>query len=249
MSDVKWIKITTNIFDDEKIKMIETLPEADSIIVIWFKILVMAGKVNDTGLVYFSRSIPYTDETLSTIMNRSLIVVKLAMKTFEKFGMIERDNDLISVMNWEKHQNIDGLEKIKEQNRLRQQKHRTKQISNVTSRDSNATDKKRIDKDKNKEDKQVWKDKYLDHVYLSADEYKSLLSVYPEKVIEHFIQSIDNYLTNNPKKKYTNFKKVIINWIKNDELRYNKSYTKQPTETITPTATTETKEYDDSMLD
>ena len=38
-SDVKWIKITTDIFDDEKILLIESLPEADSIIVIWFKLL------------------------------------------------------------------------------------------------------------------------------------------------------------------------------------------------------------------
>lgn len=33
MSNVKWIKITVNIFDDEKILLIESLPDADSIIV------------------------------------------------------------------------------------------------------------------------------------------------------------------------------------------------------------------------
>ena len=47
MSDVKWIKITTGIFDDDKILLIESLPEADSIIVIWFKLLCLAGKQNN----------------------------------------------------------------------------------------------------------------------------------------------------------------------------------------------------------
>ena len=39
MADVKWIKITTDIFDDEKMLLIDGLPEHDGIIVIWFKLL------------------------------------------------------------------------------------------------------------------------------------------------------------------------------------------------------------------
>ena len=34
MSKVKWIKITTNVFDVEKIQLIESMPDSDSIIVI-----------------------------------------------------------------------------------------------------------------------------------------------------------------------------------------------------------------------
>ena len=44
MADVKWIKITTDIFDDEKILLIESLPDAYSIITVWFKLLCLAGK-------------------------------------------------------------------------------------------------------------------------------------------------------------------------------------------------------------
>ena len=47
MAEVKWIKIVTDVFDDEKILLIESLPEADSIIVIWFKLLCLAGKHKD----------------------------------------------------------------------------------------------------------------------------------------------------------------------------------------------------------
>jgi len=38
MNGVQWIKITTDIFDDEKIQLIESMPEGDTLIVIWFKI-------------------------------------------------------------------------------------------------------------------------------------------------------------------------------------------------------------------
>ena len=35
MLKVKWIKIVTDIFDDEKMLLIESMPEANSLIVIW----------------------------------------------------------------------------------------------------------------------------------------------------------------------------------------------------------------------
>ena len=37
MADIKWIKITTDIFDDEKIKIIDTMPARDEILVVWFE--------------------------------------------------------------------------------------------------------------------------------------------------------------------------------------------------------------------
>jgi len=153
MADVKWIKITTDIFDDEKMKIIDTMPARDEIIVIWFKLLSLAGKVNQDGLLVMNNNISYTPEMLTAIFNRKLNTVKLALSTFEGFGMIDiEDGETIGISNWNKHQNIEGMEKIREQNRLRKRKEREnknqKAISHVTSRDSHATDKNRIDKEK-----------------------------------------------------------------------------------------------------
>jgi len=141
MSDVKWIKITTDIFDDEKIKLIDAMPEADTIIVIWFKLLAQAGKSNSNGSLYLSGKLAYTDEMLSTVFNRKVQSIRLALDMFEKLGMIER-GDYIQISNWEKHQNIEGMEKIRLQTRERVRKHREKQqligtvepvaLSNVT---------------------------------------------------------------------------------------------------------------------
>jgi len=56
---------------------------------------------------------------------------------------------------------------------------------------------------------QSTKDKYEDFVFLTINEYGLT-------VIQSFIQDLDYYLTNNPKKKYSDHNKTIRNWIKRD---------------------------------
>lgn len=158
MADVKWIKICTDIFDDEKMILLDSIPEHDAIIVIWFKLLCMAGKQNNGGVFMLNDKIAYTDEMLATVFRRPINIVRLALTTFEQFGMIEIVNNTYTIPNWEKHQNLDKLEQLKEQNRLRVAKHREKQRllsgedeCNVTVTLCNALD---IDKDKNKKKKE-----------------------------------------------------------------------------------------------
>lgn len=153
MSEVKWIKITTNMFDDEKIRLIEAMPDADSILVIWIKLLTLAGKVNEGGSIVLDENIPYTDEMLSTIFRRPLNTIRLAISIFVKFNMIETTgNNVILITNWEKHQNIGGLEKIKEQSRISSRKYRERQkLLSVTSPSRDVT-KQNKNKNKNKKD-------------------------------------------------------------------------------------------------
>lgn len=122
MADVKWIKIVTNIFDNRKVVQIEHMPEGDGIIVIWLKLLCLAGEINDGGQVYLTNEIPYTDQLLANAFRRPLNLIQLALATFEQFGMIEVIDDIIQVSNWEKYQNVDAMEKIREQNRERQKR-------------------------------------------------------------------------------------------------------------------------------
>ncbi|NFE95826.1 UNVERIFIED_ORG: hypothetical protein B2H95_00735 [Clostridium botulinum] len=127
MSDVKWIKITTNMFEDEKIRLIDAMPERDTIHYVWIRLLVQAGKNNANGFIFLSENIPYTDEMLSTIFCRPLTSIRLALKTLKDFGMIEVDEDnLIKITNWEKHQNVEGLDKVREQNKIRAKNYRDK---------------------------------------------------------------------------------------------------------------------------
>lgn len=151
MANVKWIKITVDMFDDEKIKIIQSMPDGDTLLIVWIKLITLAGKTNDGGYVYISENMPYTDEMLSVIMNKPLTTIRLALDTFSKLGMIENDIKGIYLLNFEKHQSLDKLEKLKEQNRLRVAKYREKQkqlecnvTGNVTVTESNAID---IDKE------------------------------------------------------------------------------------------------------
>lgn len=127
MADVKWIKITTDIFDDEKILLIEGLPSSDEIIVIWFKLLILAGKQNNNGVFLMNERIPYTDEMLATIFRRDINIVRLALKTFEQLGMLELVDNVITIPNWNKHQQLDSYEKKKQQDRERQKARRAEQ--------------------------------------------------------------------------------------------------------------------------
>ncbi|ACQ53973.1 hypothetical protein AGE29_04790 [Clostridium botulinum] len=124
---VKWIKIVTDIFDDEKILLIENMPEADSIIVIWFKLLCLAGKMNNSGVFMLNEKIAYTDEMLATIFRRPLNTVRLAINTFQQFGMIEVIDNVITIPNWSKHQTLDQLEERKEYMREYMKGYREKQ--------------------------------------------------------------------------------------------------------------------------
>jgi len=124
MTDVKWIKLSVNMFNDEKIKLIRTMPEGDKIIVTWVQLLCLAGKTNDGGGIYMGQNIYYTDEMLATLCDQPVNIMRIALKTLQQFGMIEWiDNGLIQITNWEKHQSTDKMSRMKEQTRIRQQKY------------------------------------------------------------------------------------------------------------------------------
>ena len=138
MAGVKWIKICTDIFDDEKIVLIESMPEADGIIVIWFKLLCLAGKQNNGGIFMLNDKIAYTDDMLAHIFRRPLATVRLALKTFESFGMIEIVDNVVTIPKWQKHQSLDVLDKVRAQNQKRVAAYREKQ-KRIAAGDCNVT--------------------------------------------------------------------------------------------------------------
>ncbi|PFX65965.1 replication protein [Bacillus toyonensis] len=154
---VKWIKLSTTMFEDEKIRLIESMPEADTLLIIWIKLLAQAGKTNASGYIFLNENIPYTEDMLATLFNRPLNTVRMALGVFKKFGMIDiDDNHYINVVNWGNHQNLDRLEKIKEDTRKRVAAHRERKkqqtlICNVTCNDGVTDIDKDLDKDLDKE--------------------------------------------------------------------------------------------------
>lgn len=183
MAEVKWIKITTDIFDDEKILLIESMPSADSIITIWFKILALAGKQNNNGVFMMSNKLPYTDEMLATIFRRDLSVVRLALRTFEEFGMIEIIDNVITIPNWDKHQTLDAYERKKARDKAYQQERRNKQKRLISKKSSDESSGVAISEEEREEDKEKekenTKESSLDFDFESA--FEQTFAIYPKK--------------------------------------------------------------------
>lgn len=145
--DLKWIKISLDIFYDEKMKLIEAMPENDTINYIWIRLLIQAGRTNAGGLIFLSEGKPYTEEMLATIFNRPINSIRLGVGTLRNLGMIDIDKDnIIRIVNWEKYQNVEGMERVREQTRKRVAKCRAKKKNDVM--ESNVT----VTKEKEEED-------------------------------------------------------------------------------------------------
>jgi predicted phage replisome organizer len=127
MAEVKWIKIVTDIFDDEKILLIESMPDKYAIIVCWFKLLCLAGKQNNSGVFMMNNRIAYTDEMLATIFRMPLPTVRMSLQAFEQFGMVEIIDGVITIPNWGRHQSLDAYEKKKAYDRQYRLAQREKQ--------------------------------------------------------------------------------------------------------------------------
>ena len=145
MADVKWIKLHTGMFDNSKIKYIRTLPEGNNIVLIWVMLLAKAGKCNSNGFIFLTENIPYTPKMLSAEFDFDISIIELALATFNKLGMIHLEEQKIMITGWNEHQNIEGLERIRQQTRKRVADYRKKQkllscnvTSNVTVTQSNA---------------------------------------------------------------------------------------------------------------
>ena len=127
MADIKWIKLAINMHEDEKMKLIDAMPKRDTIHYIWIRILLLGGKINSDGEVFLSDGKALTAKMLAILFSRPLNDIKLALKVLSSFEMIEiTPNKVIKIVNWNKHQNIEGMEKVREQNRKRAEDYREK---------------------------------------------------------------------------------------------------------------------------
>lgn len=186
MADVKWIKVATNMFEtNRKIKQIELMPEGDTILVIWLKLLLLAGNINDGGCVYLTPEIPYTDEMLANEFRRPLPTVRMALTLFEKFGMIEIIDDVLHLSSWEKYQSTDRLAELRAKDRERKRLKKAQAngelpVSTEIPRNvhGNSTDvpciEEEKEKDKEKESHSFVHSTHEDEVWDSFDEESKL---------------------------------------------------------------------------
>lgn len=140
MSEVKWIKLYIDMFDKRKIKKIRRLPAGNDILLIWIMLLSIAGKCNAGGMIYITESIPFTEDDLADELGFEVGTIRLAMTAFTELDMISTDDvGFININGWEEYQNVEGMEKIREQTRQRVAKCREKKLLSQGSVTSNVT--------------------------------------------------------------------------------------------------------------
>ena len=247
MAEVKWIKMSTALPDNKKIKQIRKLPDGDTIALMWVFLMCLAGDVNEQGLIYLTPEVPYTDEMLAEEFKIDVNTIRLGLATFQKYGMLEIIDNVICLSAWEKWQSTDKLSELREYNRLAKQKSREKQklLASTNVNDMSMTcqpcQDTDIDKDLDKEleveenviicdsdesppPKKV-KHKYgeYNNVLLTDDELSKLKTEYSD--YEERIERLSSYIASKGAK-YKSHYATIRNWARKDkqEQPKNSSY-------------------------
>ena len=167
MAQGTWIKMMVDMFEGMSFKRIKRARIGgekfrDKLTAIWFEIMALAGRCNNDGaLVDQSGIVLSTLDDIATQIDREEEEVELCMTFYLGEGMITHNDGVYSIANWAEYQNVDGMAKIREQNRLRKQKQRANQklLTDGESRDGHGTvtqchaleEEKEEDEEKDKE--------------------------------------------------------------------------------------------------
>ena len=228
MAEVKWVKLTTDMFDNRKVKHLRKLPEGNNIVLIWVMLLTMAGRCNSGGMIFLTENIPYTPKMLADELDFEESTVIFALGALEQLDMIVTDNGFFTIAGWEEYQNIEGMEKIREQTRKRVAKCREKKMlsqgnvtSNATVTQGNAIEEER-EEDKEKEyhsftlARQEAKRKVLGGtlgqgvVMLSEEQMNSLLDELSIEEFDKYVSIVaENELKGHHYKKKTHYQAIL----------------------------------------
>lgn len=247
MAEIKWVKLTTDMFDNRKIKHLRRLPEGNNIVLLWVMLLTMAGRCNSGGMIFLTENIPYTSKMLADELGFEENTVKLALTTLEQLNMIVTDHGFFSIAGWEEYQNIEGMDKIREQNRLRKQRQRENQkrlpdmSRDVTGQvtQSHATEED-IEEDKELEEdnlsdsiesapakkKRAVRHKYgeYNNVLLTDEQMAKLQAEFPDW--QDRIERLSAYMASHGKS-YKDHLATIRNWAKKDQQQPRQQYRRQ----------------------
>lgn len=132
MGQVGWIKISTDIFSNRKIKILLKEKDGDTYFRLWIQILTIAGECNRNGGLYISDNVPFKIEDFTNIIGKSS---KTFTKVFQKFidlGMLIYKDNTYFVKNWNKYQSIEKLNKIAKSNKVIEESKNEKGFYNST---------------------------------------------------------------------------------------------------------------------
>ena len=215
---ITFIKLDVNILNDTKIKIIRKMPDGDKLITLWIGILCIGMKSSTPGLLEIGEGIAFDIDGLSAELDLPPTIVRYGLNQFEQLKMVENMDGVYFITNFEKHQNLEKINKLKELAKKRQAKHRAKIKSNALqirdSRKSNAPDLdldlyEDEDEDKTKKKKKKFVKPNIEEIKQYCDERKN--SIDAEKFYYHY--EANGWMRG--KNKIKSWKACIITWEKN----------------------------------
>jgi predicted phage replisome organizer len=227
MADVKWIKLTTDMFDNRKIKHLRRLPDGNNIVLLWIMLLTMAGRCNAGGMIFLTENIPYTSKMLADELGFEENTVILGIQALEHLEMVVTDNGVFTIAGWEEYQNTDKLAEMQEKHRLRQAKYRQKQKllqgdATVTSRVTlgDAIEEEREEDEEihsfSLADKETAKREFMAGklseglVFMSDDQFNDICDKLSYDEINHYFEIIKNCERNGKKfTKKTHYQAIL----------------------------------------
>lgn len=140
MDEIQWIKLSVRLFDNRKIKRLLSQPRGEEMLVFWLRLLCLCGQLNRAGALLFTEREPYDVSGLAVECDLPRSLVAEWLEIFVAFGMMTKENGIYRITGWEKYQNVEGMERVREQNRLRKQRQRaTQRAESEVSRDRHVT--------------------------------------------------------------------------------------------------------------
>ena len=119
MAEVKWIKLTTDMFDNRKIKHLRRLPDGNNIVLLWIMLLTMAGRCNAGGMIFLTENIPYTPKMLADELGFEENTVILGLQALDQLNMVVTKDSCFTISGWEEYQNADKLAELRAKDRER----------------------------------------------------------------------------------------------------------------------------------
>lgn len=111
MNSMKWIKLSTALFEDDKILLLEQQERGPELQLLWVKLLCLAGRQGKEGVFLLKEGMPFTVKMLANILRTEENLVRTGLKIFCQFGMMHRREGALAITNWSRYQSLSAYEK------------------------------------------------------------------------------------------------------------------------------------------
>lgn len=126
--NVEWIKVTTNLFSDEKIRLLLGERWGEHTVLGWVRLLCLAGQVNRRGCFALGDGKPMSIRQMAVAMGQDEADTEKVVSRLADYEMLTLQSDgCWKVTNWERYQYQEGMERIREMGRKRMQLYRERQ--------------------------------------------------------------------------------------------------------------------------